>query len=133
MRISDWSSDVCFSDLRRAGELVLLAAQVHADGGLHLTAGQFETQPAREARIEDRAGALAAVQLHAARRRRLQGSQALRALLLPRQQERVEQAAAVDLLQFRREVIAIAQHRLRPATRARQAGPVILAAADRTR
>src|SRR3546814_5801451 len=122
MRISDWSSDVCSSDLiaadlgqvvlrvarrtehpcvaqrgvRRAGELVLLAAQVHADGGLHLTAGQFETQPAREARIEDRAGALAAVQLHAARRRRLQGSQALRALLLPRQQERVEQAAAED-------------------------------------
>src|SRR3546814_12466760 len=96
MRISDWSSDVCFSDLRRAGELVLLAAQVHADGGLHLTAGQFETQPAREARIEDRAGALAAVQLHAARRRRLQGSQALRALLLPRQQERVEQARSEE-------------------------------------
>src|SRR3546814_5761853 len=112
MRISDWSSDVCSSDLagdghlqriedrqvdlgerrldiaadlgqvvlrvarrtehpcvaqrgvRRAGELVLLAAQVHADGGLHLTAGQFETQPAREARIEDRAGALARSEEH---------------------------------------------------------------------
>src|SRR3546814_3825559 len=47
--------------VRRAVELVLLAAQVHADGGLHLTAGQFETQAAREACIEDRAGALAAV------------------------------------------------------------------------
>src|SRR3546814_2990966 len=50
------------------------------------------------------------------------------ALLLPRQQERVEQAAAEDLLQFRREVIAIAEHGLRPAYRARQAGAVIPAA-----
>src|SRR3546814_6717516 len=50
------------------------------------------------------------------------------ALLLPRQQERVEQAAAEDLLQFRREVIAIAAHGLRPAYRARQSGAVIPAA-----
>src|SRR5690606_14811403 len=86
------------------GELVFLAAHVHADGRLHFTAGQREPQPAGEARVEDRAGALAAIQLHAARRRCLQRGDGLRALLLPRQQERVEQAAAEDLLELRREV-----------------------------
>src|SRR3546814_16640731 len=126
MRISDWSSDVCSSDLdlgerrldiaadlgkvvlrvarrtehpcvaprsvRRAGELVLLAAQVHADGGLHFTAGQFETQAPREARTEDRAGTFAAVPLPDPRRRRLQCSQPLRAPLPPPPPERVPQA-----------------------------------------
>src|SRR5690606_34603825 len=88
-----------------AVELELLAAQVHAERQLQVAARQGR-DAAGEGRVEGGHDGTAAVEHHAAGRGRLERGDRLRTLLLARHQERVEQAAAKDLLQALDVVVA---------------------------